>query len=134
VIASSLNLPCLRRPLILGKTYFLLFVLLHRLSLGLPTAVQYSQVGFILFTESGPVAYDGGSGFVSLPSGTWALTDSDTGSVEPCFAFRRSHQSIFVVQTTPPQSHRYKQWKKQRRGVRMFVMECVTVMELKALG
>ena len=97
------------------------------------TAVQYSEDTCILFTDSGPAGYAGDS-VVDLPSGTWALTDSNTGSGEPCLTFQRSPRDVFVVQTTSPQPHRYKEWKKQRRGVRMFVMECVTVIELKALG
>lgn len=101
--------------------------------MGLPTAVQYSKDTFILFTDSGPVGFDGDS-IVDLPSGTWALADSNTGSGEPCLNFQRSPQDVFVVQTTSPEPHRYREWKKQRMGVRMFVMECVTAIELKALG
>jgi hypothetical protein len=116
-----------------GKTYFLLFVLLHRLSEGLPTAVQYDADTFVLFSDQGPTDHLGTSGS-DLPVGTWALSDSNTGSGEPCIAFQRSRADVFVVQSTPPKASRYKEWKKQRRGVRMFVMECITVAELKALG
>jgi hypothetical protein len=129
-MALCSNLPL--RPLASGKTYFSLFVLLNRLSLGLPTAVQYTEDACILFTDSGPAVYDDSS--TDLPSGTWALSDSNKGSGEPCLLFQRSPEDVFVVQTTSPQPHRYKEWKKQRDGVRMYVMECITVIELMALG
>jgi hypothetical protein len=116
-----------------GKTYFLLFVLLQRLSEGLPTAVQYDNYTFILFTDQGPTDHLG-DGVFDLPTGTWALSDSYTCSGEPCLAFQRSPADVFVVQTTSPKISRYKEWRKQRRGVRMFFMECITVTELKALG
>jgi hypothetical protein len=114
-----------------GKTYFPFFVLLQRLSEGLPTAVQYNNDTFILFTDQGPTDHTSGS---YLPTGTWALSDSSTGSGEPCFEFQRSRADVFVVQTASPKISRYREWRKQRRGVRMFVMECITVAELKALG
>src|ERR1700728_4000338 len=81
-----------------GKTYFLLFVLLQRLSEGLPTAVQYDKDTFILFTDQGPTDHlDIDDSY--LPTGTWALSDSNPGSVEPCTAFQRSRADVFVVQT-----------------------------------
>ncbi|KIM48621.1 hypothetical protein M413DRAFT_20980 [Hebeloma cylindrosporum] len=99
----------------IGKTYLLLFVLLKRLSSGLPTAVQSTKDDFILFTESGPEVYDPGDSLVDLSSGTWALADSNTsGAIKPCFNFQTSLSEVFVVQTTSPQPHRYKQWTKQR--------------------
>jgi len=116
-----------------GKTYFLLFILLQRLSEGLPTAVQYNADTFILFTDQGPTDHFG-SDSSYLPTGTWALSDSNTASGEPCIAFQRSRADVFVIQTTSPTLSRYKEWKKQRLGVKMFVMECITVAELKAFG
>jgi len=133
VTAMSSNLPCSPRPLAIGKAYFSLFILLNRLSLGLPTAVQCIGDHFILFTDTGPEFYDGDS-CVDLPSGTWALADSNACATNPCISFQTSKSDVFVVQTTSPQRHRYKGWIKQRGGVRMFVMECVQVNELKALG
>lgn len=116
-----------------GKTHFLFFVFLQRLSKGLPTAMQYNDDVFVLFTDEGPTTYDSNDGFC-LPAGTWALTDSNIGSGEPCFTFHTSGRDVLVVQTTSPKVSRYKEWKKQRGGVKMFVMECITVAELKALG
>jgi hypothetical protein len=98
------------------------------MSLGLPTTIQFGK-DVILFTDSGPISYDGFR-IISFPSGTWALTDTD----QPCFAFRRRPRSdVFLVQTTSPQPDRYKEWQKQRMGTRMFVMQCVTDIELRAL-
>ena len=57
-----------------GKTYFLLLVLLQRLSEGLPTAVQYDTDTFIFFTDQGPTDHLGIGGSY-LPTGTWALSD-----------------------------------------------------------
>jgi hypothetical protein len=66
-----------------GKTCFLLFVLLQRLNEGLPTAVQYDNDTSILFTDQGPTVHIG-NGSSDLPVGTWALSDSSTGSGKPC--------------------------------------------------
>ena len=131
--AMSSNLPCSPKPLAIGKAYFSLFILLNRLSLGLPTAVQCVGDYFILFTDMGPEYYTGDS-CVDLPSGTWALADCNTSATNPCNSFQTSKSEVFVVQTTSAQPYRYKGWTKQRGGVRMFVMECVQVTELKALG
>ena len=116
-----------------GKTYFLLFVLLQRLSKGQPTAVQYNKDTFILFDDQGPTDHFGNTGF-SFLNGTWALRDSNGCTVTPCFAFQRSQEEVFVLQTTSPLVSRYKEWRKQRDGVGMFVMKCITVTELKVLG
>ncbi|KIM48739.1 hypothetical protein M413DRAFT_405274 [Hebeloma cylindrosporum] len=89
----------------IGKTHFFIFVLLNRLSLGLPTAVQYGG-DVVLFTESGPVAHKSSAG-VHFPSGTWALVDSNAGG---------------------------EGWYKERMGARMFVMKSITAIELRALG
>jgi hypothetical protein len=117
----------------LGKTYFMLFVLLQRLSEGLPTAVEADQDTFVLFTDQGPTDHPGRSAF-DFPRGTWALSDSNAGTIAPCYAFQRSLPDVFILQTTPPQVVRYKEWQKQRTKVRTFVMECITISELKALG
>jgi hypothetical protein len=100
VMALCSNLPYPRRiyaSLVSGKTYFLLFVLLSRLSEGLPTVVQYNhstlptRVQRSLDTNlhhdfednrskcyGGSADYDGNDCF-DLPSGTWALPDSNIG-------------------------------------------------------
>ena len=94
--------------------------------------MQYNTDDFVLFTDEGPTEHDGRHIF-SFPSGTWALSDSNE-AVMPCFAFRRSRPNVFVLQTTSPEASRYKEWQKQRMGVRTYVMECITVAELKSLA
>jgi hypothetical protein len=116
-----------------GKTYFMIFVLLQRLSKGLPTAVQYTDHTFVLFTDQGPTEHSGDNPF-DFPDHTWALTDSNAGTVIPCYAFRNSLPEIFVLQTTPPLVSRYKKWRKERGRVKLYVMKCVTLSELKAIG
>ena len=49
--------------------YFLLFILLMRLSAGLATALQMHDDRFFLFTKNGNAS--------RLPQGTWALSDSN---------------------------------------------------------
>jgi hypothetical protein len=111
----------------------MIFVLPHRLSQGLPTAVQYTDKIFVLFTDQGPTEHPGDVSF-HFPDHTWALTDASSGTATPCFAFRTRPPDIFLLQTTSPLVSRYKEWRKQRRGVKMYVMECVTLSELKAIG
>jgi hypothetical protein len=110
----------------------MIFVLLSRLSHGLPTAIQFNKE-FVLFTDQGPTEHPGDRPFV-FPDHTWALADSNAGTVIPCFAFCNSPPRIFVLQTTSPLVSRYKEWQKQRRGTKMYVMECITLGELKAIG
>jgi hypothetical protein len=71
------------------------------LSEGLPTAVQYNKDAFILFTDQGPTDHLGIEDSY-LPTGTWALSDSNPGSVEPCTAFqtfllsKQPHQGLSI--------------------------------------
>jgi len=111
----------------------MIFVLLQRLSIGLPTAIQNTDDTFFLFTDQGPTEHSGDNLF-NFPDHTWALTDPNSGTVIPCYAFRNSLPKIFVLQTTSPLVSRYKEWRKQRGGVKLYVMECVTLSELKAIG
>jgi hypothetical protein len=119
--------------LVSGKKYFMIFVLLQHLSEGLPTAIQDTDNTFVLFTDQGPTEHSGDKLF-DFPDHTWALTDSNSGTVIPCYAFCNSLPGTFVVQTTSPLVSRYKEWWKQRGKVKLYVMECVTLKELKVIG
>ncbi len=63
-----------------GKSFFLYYVLLRRLSGKSPTAFQLSD-RVIFFDEDGPLEFSG------IPDGTLALADSTPNNKVPCQAF-----------------------------------------------
>ena len=86
-----------------GKSCFLFYVLLHRLCGRQPTALQRGQ-NFVIFDETGVHVHDNDDkeGPV-INKGTWALTDSQPTSIEPCGAFYWSSidRKAWIVGITP---------------------------------
>ncbi|KAF8342458.1 hypothetical protein F5887DRAFT_974351 [Amanita rubescens] len=118
----------------IGKTIFLFYVLLHRLSAGLPTAFQVFDDRFFLFTETGAEELDvvAKSG-LKLPPGTWALTNSGDLIEQPCSAFLSSRRRAWIIQATSPKRSRWYEWSKQH-SARCYVMDCFPPNELEVLG
>ncbi|KAI0298440.1 hypothetical protein B0F90DRAFT_1669030 [Multifurca ochricompacta] len=116
-----------------GKTCFLLYLLFHRLSKGLPTAFQFLPDSFVLFTNSGVKVY--AHTFDELPDGTWALADCSAKDPLPCDSFLVACRSrdAFVVQTSSPDEKRYKTWRKEYKAY-TYVMDCFPLTESVALG
>lgn len=84
----------------IGKTSFLLYVLLHRLAHKLPTAVHDGGGNFVLFSSSGAATYSVNDRQVAFPEQCWALSDGNDLNPSPCAAFRNSR--VFVVYATSP--------------------------------
>ncbi|KAI0293027.1 hypothetical protein B0F90DRAFT_189955 [Multifurca ochricompacta] len=116
-----------------GKTCFLLYLLFHRLSKGLPTAFQILPDSFVLFTDSGAEVF--AHRFGELPDGTWALADSNAKNPLPCNSFLDAcgPRDAFIVQTSSPDEKRYKTWKKEYNAYG-YVMDSFPLTELVALG
>jgi hypothetical protein len=57
-----------------------------------------------------------------FPKITWALSDSNDRTEEPCAAFLDTSQwdCAWVVQTAPPLERRWKQWQKQHNAGMFF--------------
>ncbi|KAI0245653.1 hypothetical protein BJV78DRAFT_1287359 [Lactifluus subvellereus] len=119
----------------IGKSTFLFYALFRRLSTQKPTALQMSTC-FIVFKDTGVKVYDLAIRVTgALPVGTWALTDSNEHTREPCRAFlsaSRRHQA-WIVQATSPAKDRWYQWSKELQA-QYFVMERFSYEESIALG
>ncbi|KAH9000623.1 hypothetical protein EDB86DRAFT_3042218 [Lactarius hatsudake] len=108
-----------------GKTSFLYYVLLRRLSSKSPTAFQLLG-GSILFDTSGPREFSG-----TIPEQTLALADN----MEPCNAFQTAAkaQVVRIIQTTSPAKKNWKRWHKNLKASR-YVMDYFSSEEIDTLG
>ncbi|KAI0287590.1 hypothetical protein B0F90DRAFT_1218040 [Multifurca ochricompacta] len=120
-----------------GKTCFLFYLLLRRLSSGLPTAFQIhlTHTYYVLFNDSGVEICSSESS--TLPDGMLALSDSNAKVEKPCDGFLDASDKLetktFIVQTTFPKEDRWKDWEKYHDGF-LYVMECFSWHEMHALG
>ena len=113
----------------LGKTTFLYYVLLLRLGLKLPTAVQLGTRKYIIFDESGAVVRPINARDSRLKK-CWALTDSNAQVTQPCEVFMSVAR--LVVQITSPKPERWKEWTKQMYG-EWVVVDPPSVSEIAAI-
>ncbi|KAH8978936.1 hypothetical protein EDB86DRAFT_2836305 [Lactarius hatsudake] len=112
----------------LGKTSFLYYVLLRRLSSKSPTAFQLPD-GCILFDEGGPQE------FSRFPKHTVAFADSTTTGMEPpCVAFQDAAKAyVRVIQTTSPALDNSKGWYKEV-SANQYVMDYSSSEEMDVFG
>ena len=113
----------------LGKSTFLVYLLLHRLERRLPTAVQLNADGYFIFNEQGAGFYPLNTHGPGLDA-CWALADSNEDVYQPCGPFRS--RAKFTIQMSSPKPERWKEWIKQRYGV-CFIMDLPTVPEMAAI-
>ncbi|KAI0085881.1 hypothetical protein BDY19DRAFT_908652 [Irpex rosettiformis] len=133
----------------IGKTSFLAYALLRRLSEQKDTVVQLSSDAFVLFSSytCGPTIFNGSRAVsakginhiwdiqpydVQLLESKdfWVLSDGTTDSPVPCAALLKS--SALVIHATRPASDRWDQWKEEQRA-KLYVMDLWTEPELGAL-
>ena len=127
-----------------GKTFFLYYALLHRLSSGKPTAFQQGHL-FLLFDQSGVEVYDATTtkwefGFKEK---IWALSDAIGIGKQPCHAFSNFSKmgKAWIVQadqtSESPLSSTMNQWNQPQWHLECmagsYVMSSFTSDELKAL-
>ena len=76
----------------IGKTLFLLDLLVYLLQQRIPVALQIDALEFVLFDYRGVHMYQTNSRCASdIPIDAWALSDSSAGQqLEPCAAFKHS--------------------------------------------
>ena len=120
-----------------GKSLFLLWLLIRRLGLQLPTALQINRSYAILFHQGGVFEFthlDWHPGYDVLffppdarPSRIWALFDSNPLLPEPASIFRY-FSAFFVVDAAPPCSH-YTDWLS-KVGYEEFYMKTWTFSEV----
>src|SRR6266545_641558 len=84
----------------LGKTVFLLYLLLYRLRLKCPTAVQFTSDKYIVFKSDGVFVCPMDSSidhWVMVPAGCWCLTDGNAYVMQPCEPFARADLRTFLI-------------------------------------
>ncbi|KIJ08878.1 hypothetical protein PAXINDRAFT_158031 [Paxillus involutus ATCC 200175] len=119
----------------IGKSLFLIYALVERLQKRQPTAYQYHDDRYFLFTETGvtsqPANHD-------LPLDTshggthiWALSDSNARTIQPASAFITL--GVRTVQAASPNRQRWKEWTKQAKAG-LYVMDVWQQEELAALA
>ncbi|KAI1787287.1 hypothetical protein LXA43DRAFT_1030030 [Ganoderma leucocontextum] len=93
----------------IGKTVFLLYLLLSRLRRQLPTVIQLSSSMIVAFNDRG-VFVEPSDTFMNL-RGYLALMDSNSDSVSPSPAYQWSQPRI--IQTAPPQTNKWGRWARE---------------------
>ena len=115
-----------------GKSCFLFYVLLVRLSGGQPTALQTSENTFVVFKVTGAEVRDvSARGPDVIPPGAWALSHS-TSTPRDTF-LGASGLGSWIVQATPPLNLRWHEWDEQC-SMTKYVLDYFSSDELCTLG
>ncbi|KAH9003516.1 hypothetical protein EDB86DRAFT_2373479 [Lactarius hatsudake] len=118
----------------IGKTCFLYYLLLCKLSKKTPVALQLPN-HILVFRDDGVLRYPLTADPHEFPEGTWALSDSNDRAKQPCNTFLGASnlRQAWIVQTSPPLEERWKTWSKYHNA-NMFVMDHFSIQEITALG
>jgi len=118
----------------IGKTAFLYYLLLLKLSERTPVALQLRD-RYLLFTDEGVSSHSLTAGLDVIPTDTWALSDSNDQVKEPCSAFLDASTlgHAWVMQTTSPVSTKWKDWKMYHNAD-MFIMGHFSIQEISVLS
>ncbi|KAF6748261.1 hypothetical protein DFP72DRAFT_579937 [Ephemerocybe angulata] len=114
----------------IGKTAFLLYLLLHRLECKLPTAIQSSSMCYIIFDEEGATRVAPADDDRRLAK-CWALTDSNAYTTIPCAPFLLPRGPPMLIQAALPKPSLWKQWVQQSEAC-VIVSDLPTTMEIAA--
>jgi len=115
----------------LGKSTFLLYLLLHRLENRLPTAVQFGAKYYFIFDEQGAIVHSLSDEDERLKK-CWALTDSNNYVAQPCAAFQIAKR---VILASPPEPERWRKWIKQAgRWGYCIISDLPSVPEIAAIA
>ncbi|RPD72557.1 hypothetical protein L226DRAFT_490073 [Lentinus tigrinus ALCF2SS1-7] len=112
----------------IGKTVFLLYLLLHRLEHKLPTAIHLLR-SIVVFNQEGATMWDV-SAKIIIPEDYWALEDSNDTVIKPCESFRLSAARLVV--TSSPKPDRWHGWLTQANGSSV-VSELPRPLEIMAI-
>jgi hypothetical protein len=91
---------------------------------------------FFLFQETGIMLFDSSTRVESfIPSGTWALSDSNFRSGTPCNTFlaASTRGNAWIVQTSFPSQNRWSKWMKEQNAY-LYWMKPYSNKEITALG
>ncbi|KAJ7211279.1 hypothetical protein GGX14DRAFT_624105 [Mycena pura] len=115
----------------IGKTTFLLYLLLERLRQKKPTAFQVKEDYFCLFDEKGAAIFNVKQMASERLRACWALADSNADLEKPCARF--TSRAMVIVQASSPKPSRWKEWLKQLSGD-LIVSELPTTLEIAAIA
>lgn len=116
-----------------GKSAFLYYVLLRRLSRKRLTAFQVSN-RFLLFKEGGPLESSiDAAQCLDIPRGTLALADSTPEYTLPCeaFVYAAKSEDARILQTTSPAPGK---WMQNSVPATVYVMDYFLEEEINTLG
>ncbi|KAJ7201071.1 hypothetical protein GGX14DRAFT_699525 [Mycena pura] len=112
----------------IGKTTFLLYLLLCRLQQKSPTAIQINDDYFCLFDEEGVAVFEVKQRDCERLRACWALVDRNSSVEIPCNLFI-SH-AMFIIQASSPKP---TGWLKQLGGY-LIVSELPTTLEIAVIA
>ncbi|KZV60804.1 hypothetical protein PENSPDRAFT_593654 [Peniophora sp. CONT] len=116
----------------IGKTMFLLYLLLYRLERREPTALELNSNFYYIFDEEGVTTIrDIFEGQTERLEHCWALSDSNACVVQPCWDFLSTAQC--VVQSTAPASARWRRWTKHKGDCPVLITDLPNEYELTAV-
>lgn len=116
--------------MLLGKTTFLIYLLLYRLEHRLPTAVQLGAYEYIIFDEYGATVHNIDAFRHERLAKCWALCDSNADNIQPCVTLQVLAERVILAASVKPE--RWKEWGKQVRSTDI-VVDLPTVMEIAAV-
>lgn len=132
---KSLFFPVIESPDIgIGKTAWLIIVLILRLIAGLPTILQLRPNRLYYFDDSGvhqlkyTSSTDAFEFRTQFAPSTWCLVDANI-DVQTVPSFIRDLR-LFIVQTSPPRAERVQWHKKQSTPVLFYFLKPWTLSEL----
>ncbi|KDQ07448.1 hypothetical protein BOTBODRAFT_48814 [Botryobasidium botryosum FD-172 SS1] len=104
----------------IGKSLCLYYLLIRRLLMGLPVALQAVRETVLLFLESGTYAVHDADILNFLPEDTWALVDSGLSVNQPAPFLSYPSSPYFIIQAASPRPGRMD-WQKYKHA-KMFYM------------
>jgi len=113
----------------LGKSTFLLYLLLRRLEKGLPTAIQLGAQYYFIFDQQGAGVFPLMERSRRLRE-CWALVDSNDNVGQPCLVFQQLAKRVILASSL--KSERYKKWIKLNMGY-IIISDLPTVLEIAAI-
>jgi hypothetical protein len=108
----------------LGKSYFIIYILLARMANEQITIMTFSDRESYLFDKEGvwSMHSDNLKGWEDIRTSIrpWSLIDADMDKLEPA-ASLTSAPLVFSVQAVSPDPQRYRMWKKRWGGIKWYM-------------
>jgi hypothetical protein len=100
----------------IGKSLFHIYILVDRLLLHQPTALQITPAFIVLFHRNGDQEIEHPAPETHFPPNTWALCNISATNTLLSTIHLESPNPMFVVQTAPSASKYWIEWRDSRRA------------------